>query len=202
METKNMFLDLTLAIDMNDPVVGKANQDQNSFMSQGHIGTHLDVYEGQGRPPAEYAVRRGIIVKVGEVGETEITEKVLEGYDVREGDFVIFHTGYLSKYSYGTRDYFRGHPQMSWDFVETLAKMNLGFIGLDFAGLRRGDEHGPADVLVGRHGGFIVENMNRIGELYEAVGKNEFKMHTGWTGLLGFSGLSCRVVAEIPDTVQ
>jgi kynurenine formamidase len=40
---KNMFLDLTLAIEMHDPVVGKANQDQNSFMSQGHIGTHLDV---------------------------------------------------------------------------------------------------------------------------------------------------------------
>lgn len=197
-----MFLDLTLAIDMRDPVVGKANQDQNSFMSQGHIGTHLDVYEGQARPPAEYAVRRGVIVDVGDVGETEITEDILEGYDVREGDFVIFHTGYLSKYSYGTRDYFHNHPQMSWDFIEVLARMKLGFIGLDFAGLRRGDQHGPADLLVGRHGGFIIENMNKIGELYQAVGKAEFRMHTGWTGFLGFSGLSCRVVAEVADTVR
>jgi hypothetical protein len=44
--------------------------------------------------------------------------------------------------------------------------------------------------------------MNKIDELYEAVGESEFKMHTGWTGFLGFSGLSCRVVAEIPGTVQ
>jgi len=27
-------------------------------------------------------------------------------------------------------------------------------------------------------------------------------MHTGWTGFLGFSGLSCRVVAELPAVVQ
>jgi len=197
-----MFLDLTLAIDMHDPVVSKGNQDQNSFMSQGHIGTHLDVYEGQARPPTEFAVRRGVIVYVGDIGETEITEKVLEGYDVREGDFVIFHTGYLSKYSYGTREYFSNHPQMSWDFIQILGKMNLGFIGLDFAGLRRGDEHGPADISVGENGGFIIENMNKIDELYSAVGKNEFKMYTAWTGFIGFSGLSCRVVAEIPDTVN
>src|SRR5690606_29385727 len=152
--------------------------------------------------PVEYAVRRGLIVDVGDVGDEEITDKVLAGHDIRAGDFVIFHTGYLAKHPYGTRDYFRGHPQMSWDFIETLARMKLGFIGLDFAGLRRGDQHGPADLLVGRHGGFIVENMNNVGALHQAAGRNEFTMHTGWTGFIGFSGLSCRVVAELPAAAQ
>jgi len=40
-----MLFDLTLAIEAHDRVVGKANQDQNSFMSRGHIGTHLEVHE-------------------------------------------------------------------------------------------------------------------------------------------------------------
>jgi hypothetical protein len=39
-----MLLDLTLAIGVHDSVVGKANQNQNSFMSRGHIGSHLDVH--------------------------------------------------------------------------------------------------------------------------------------------------------------
>jgi hypothetical protein len=73
-------------------------------MSRGHIGTHLDVYNGQANPPADYCERRGVLIDVSRVGGADIGEEVLEGRELREGDFVIFHTGQLQKFVYGTQD--------------------------------------------------------------------------------------------------
>lgn len=139
-----MLLDLTLSIEMNDPVVGKANMDQNSFMSAGHIGTHLDTYL-QSDIPLDYHARRGRVFDASAFAEKDIDSSVLIDQPVLAGDFVIFHTGFLDRFPYGTREYFRDHPQLSWELIDLLIAKKVSFIGIDAAGVRRGEEHGMAD---------------------------------------------------------
>lgn len=193
-----MLLDLTLSIEMNDPVVGKANMDQNSFMSAGHIGTHLDTYL-QSDIPLAYHARRGVVLDARGFGEADIDTSVLPDGAVEAGDFVIFHTGFLERFPYGTREYFRDHPQLSWALIDLLIDKKVSFIGIDAAGVRRGEEHGVADRKSEGGGVYIIENLANTTALSEAAGDRSFKVFTGWTGLKGYSGLSCRVIAECVD---
>lgn len=196
-----MFIDMTLSIHMDDPITKKVNQDHNSYMSQGHIGTHLDVYGDQKRPPAEFSKRKGILIDVGLVDEEEIDEAMFKKHlgdrQIDEGDFIVFHTGYLQQNPYGTIAYFKRHPQFSWGLVNYLATQKLAFVGLDFAGMRRGEEHGEADRIMGNAGTYIIENMDNVGKLRDAAGAKEFEVITGWNGFEGFSGLACRVIANV-----
>ncbi|MDR5761408.1 cyclase family protein [Caballeronia sp. LZ035] len=190
-----MLYDLTLSIDMNDPVVGKANMDQHSFMSAGHIGTHLDTYLQSPIPP-EFCVRQGKVYDATRFAGRDVDLSVLEGQPAEAGDFAIFHTGFLEKHRYGTREYFKDHPQLSWELIDHLIGAGVSFLGIDAAGVRRGDEHGVADRRAEEGGVYIIENLNNIGELARAAQDGDFRIFTGWTGLRGFSGLSCRVIAD------
>jgi kynurenine formamidase len=190
-----MFIDLTLSIDIDDSVISKASKDPNSYMSRGHIGTHLDVYDGQANPPAEYCERRAFLIDASKGANADIGQEVLRGQELHEGDFVIFYTGQLQKFVYGTKDYFKDHPQLTWDFINYLADQKLSFVGLDFAGLRRGEEHGPADAIFADHGSYVIENLDKVDQLREAAAGRPFRILTGWTGFKGATGLSCRVIA-------
>ncbi|WP_144141097.1 cyclase family protein [Paraburkholderia sp. BCC1884] len=190
-----MLHDLTLSIDMNDPVVGKANMDQHSFMSAGHIGTHLDTYLQSTIPP-EFCVRKGKVYDATAFAGRDVDLSVLDRQPPEAGDFAIFHTGFLEKYSYGTREYFKDHPQLSWELIDHLIEKGVSFIGIDAAGVRRGDEHGVADRRAEEGGVYIIENLANIGRLAHSAKEGDFKVFTGWTGLRGFSGLSCRVIAD------
>jgi kynurenine formamidase len=192
-----VLIDLTLSVDINDPVINKASNDQNSYMSRGHIGTHLDVYVPQPVPPVEYCERRGVLIDASAVSHAEIGVEVLEGHELREGDFLIIYAGWLEKHVYGSRDYFKDHPQFTWDLVNHLATRKLAFIGIDFAGMRRGDEHSPADRIIGEAGAYVIENMKSVDQLLDASKGRGIRMLTGWTGFKGSSGLSCRVVADV-----
>jgi kynurenine formamidase len=191
-----MLLDLTLTIDMNDAVVGKANMDQHSFMSAGHIGTHLDTYLHI-PIPTEFYQRKGKVYDATAFTNRDVDLSVLEGNPAEAGDFAIFNTGFLDKFPYGTREYFKDHPQLSWELIDHLIKAKVSFIGIDAAGVRRGDEHGLADRRSEEGGVYIIENLNNIGKLRDAMVSRDFKIFTGWTGLKGFSGLSCRVIADV-----
>lgn len=191
-----MLIDLSLAIALDDPVVGKANMDQHSFMSAGHIGTHLDTYLQ--RPiPTEFHRRRGRLVDASAHRGADIGFEVLAGRSPEPGDFVIFHTGQLQQHRYGTREYFAQHPQLSWALIDHLLACGVSFIGIDAAGVRRGDEHSQADRRAEAKGTYIIENLDNTGALLAAAGAQPFEVFTGWTGLRGFSGLSCRVIAEV-----
>lgn len=195
-----MLYDLTLSIDMNDPVVGKANMDQHSFMSAGHIGTHLDTYLQTPIPP-EFCVRRGKVFDATAFEGCDVDISVLGDQSVEAGDFAIFHTGFLDKHGYGTREYFKDHPQLSWELINHLIEAGVSFMGIDAAGVRRGDEHGVADRRAEAGGVYIIENLANIGVLAQAAHDSDFKVFTGWTGLRGYSGLSCRVIADFGGSV-
>jgi kynurenine formamidase len=191
-----MLIDLTLRIDMNDPVVGKANMDQHSFMSAGHIGTHLDSYL-QTTIPTEFYARHGKVYDARNFGERDVDLAILRDRPIEPGDFAIFHTGFMTRHAYGTRAYFRDHPQLSWALIDHLIEGGVSFIGIDAAGVRRGDEHGVADRRAEAGGVYIIENLANVDELSRAAHAQGFKVFTGWTGLKGFSGLACRVIAEV-----
>lgn len=195
-----MFIDLTVAVDMNDPIITKASKNNDSYMSRGHIGTHLDVYSGQEFPPAQYCVRRGVLIQIGDL-ESEIGVECLEGKDLQEGDFVIFYTGHLSRHTYATPEYYKTQPKFSWELVEHVSNRNFAFIGLDFPGMRSGEEHNTADRIVGSRGVYVIENLANIDLLNATTEKDDFELITGWTGFTGVSGLSCRVVARLQSPV-
>ncbi len=195
-----MFLDLTLSIAMDDPVVGKASMDQNSFMSAGHVGTHLDSYL-QTEIPTEFHSRPGKVVDATRYADAGIDVGIdaLATQTIERGDFVIFRTGHLGRTSYGTRDYFERHPQLSWEVIDFLIAREISFIGIDAAGVRRGDEHGVADRRAEDRGTYIIENIANVDQLWASASDRSFNVFTGWTGLKGFSGLQCRIIAAIPS---
>ena len=191
-----MYIDLTLSIDIQDPIIAKASADPDSYMSRGHIGTHLDVYGGQAFPPPHYCMRRGLLIDARDAGE-EIGLAILAGRELQAGDFLIFHTGHLARHVYGSRPYYQTQPKFSWDLVEHLAERDTGFIGLDFPGMRSGPEHNTADRIVGSRGGYVIENLANVDRLHAEAGDRTFLVCTGWTGFQGSTGLSCRVVAHL-----
>jgi kynurenine formamidase len=75
--------------------------------------------------------------------------------------------------------------------VDELLKKHISIIGIDFAGIRRGKEHTPADQYCADHGVFIVENL--VG-LDRVIGHSV--IHTYPMKYSGITGLPCRVIAE------
>jgi kynurenine formamidase len=192
-----MFIDLTLLVDVNDPMIAQASADPNNYMSRGHIGTHLDVYPGQAFPPIDYVKRRALLVDVSGLNGRDIDIDALAGLEIKDGDFLVFYAGHLEKFVYGAKEYYKTQPKFTWELVLHLAESKVAFIGLDFPGMRPGDEHGDADQMIGNGGGYVIENMANVDKLNGAVKGREFEILTGWTGYAGMSGLQCRVVADL-----
>jgi kynurenine formamidase len=192
-----MYLDLTLSISMDDPFVSLANMDQASLMSVGHIGTHLDTYLQTAIPP-EFCVRPGKVFDLRPLAGRDADLSVLGDQTVDKGDFVIFCTGQLARYGYSTREYFTGSEfsQLSWELADHLISRQVSFIGVDAGGARQGDDHQILDHRAEDNGVYIIENIANVPRLVDEAAGHGFRVITGWTGLRGFSGLSCRVVAE------
>ena len=193
-----MFVNLTLEVDLDDPIVKQAKDDpKNWYMSQGHIGTHLDVCPGQEPPPVEFCSRRGVLIDVRETGYKEIGVNVIESCDIVEGDFVVFYTGHLKVHEYGSPDYFNQQPRMTWELVDRLANSPVSLFGLDFPGMRARAEHGRAAMMCARGGKYVIENLDNVDRLHSLTGARPFRIFTGWTGFKGATGLSCRVTALV-----
>ena len=77
----------------------------------------------------------------------------------------MFHTGFISKETYGTKDYFTNHPQLSNELIDALLEKNICIIGIDCAGVKRGSEHTPKDQYCADRGVFIIENLCNLEQL-------------------------------------
>ncbi len=105
-----MLIDLTLSVDINDPVIQRASSDKG-YMSKGHIGTHLDVYVPQPIPPVEYCERNGVLIDASAVDNNdEIGVELLAGRTLQNTDFLIVYSGWLERHVYGPNDDDREHP--------------------------------------------------------------------------------------------
>lgn len=185
-----MLIDITLEITPKMVTDAQGNEKKSLV---GHLGTHFDVMNKEF--PLEYIKRDGIVFDVSKVLERDITLDDIDISKVHENMFVAFYTGFIEKEGYGSRVYFKEHPQLSNDLIETLLDKKVSIIGVDFAGVRRGAEHTPKDQYCADRGVFIIENLCSLKDV--VLEGSKFIAHTYPMKYAGVTGLPCRVVAEI-----
>ncbi|MCG9478690.1 MAG: cyclase family protein [Actinomycetia bacterium] len=186
-----MLIDITLKVtpEMMDHT---HKNEKKSF--DGHMGTHFDVMDQEF--PLEYTKRDAVVFDVSKTGDREIETDDIDPARVKAGMFVAFYTGFIERVGYGSKTYFSQHPQLSMDLIDKLLKKNISIIGVDFAGMRRGEEHSPKDQYCAQQGVFIIENLCNLKTLLGRSKHARFVAHTYPLNYAGMTGLPCRVVAQ------
>lgn len=177
-----MLVDITLKIALD--------QFQNLKAPIGHMGTHFDVMDKEF--PLEYTKRKGITFDVSNVKDRDIDIDDIQIDAIEKDMFVLFYSGFIEQYAYGSEIYSHHHPQLSDRLIELLIEKEISMIGIDFAGVRRGKEHTPKDQYCADHGVFIIENLCHLNEII-----GESIIHTYPMNYENMTGLPCRVIAEI-----
>ena len=191
-----MRIDLTYQLSREKISELSATSDSRdkSLISFGHMGTHFDT---MGKTfSLDYCECRGVIFDVSTLGERDIELADIDAGKISGGDFVLFCTGTSERYEYWSKDYSTHYPQLSWDVIKLLVDKKVHIIGIDARGLRKGAEHPEADKFCADNDVFIVENLVNLNKVV-ATGAQNFTVHTYPLNLVGFSGIPCRVVAEI-----
>jgi len=184
-----MKIDITLKI--TPQILESQNKNVNPTL-KGHLGTHFDVMDKEF--PLDYTSRKGVVFDVSKVKDRDIDVADVDLDKITCGAFVAFYTGYYNSTPYGSREYFKNHPQLSFALINALLDKEVSIIGVDFAGVRRGSEHTPTDQKCAQKNVFVVENLRDLNLL---LGADDITFHTYPISLEGLSGLPCRVVAEI-----
>ena len=186
------IIDLTWRVDLQTADKAKENLEK---AKGGHLGTHFDVMNKEF--PLEYMEREAVVFDVGECGtERDITLDDIDINEVPEGGFVAFRTGFIEQEGYGTKTYFRDHPQLSMELIGQLLNLGVAIIAVDFAGVRRGQEHTPTDQICADRGTFIVENVCNLATILNGQRYAHFIAGTYPVNFVGMTGLPCRVVAR------
>ncbi len=185
-----MLVDITLKI---TPKMIENAQNREKKAVAGHLGTHFDVMNKVF--PLEYLERDAIVFDVSKVENRDIDIADIDIEKVQKDMFVAFYTGHIERYEYGTEEYSKGHPQLSDELIEALLDKKISIIGVDFGGIRRGNEHPIKDQYCADRGVFIVENLYGIGEILKYTDK--CRISTYPMNYTQMSGLPCRVIAHI-----
>ena len=176
-----------------------ADMVQNAFANEkmvafGHLGTHFDCMNKEF--PWAFTKRNGVILDVSaQPGDDILPGEALFG-EVLPDDFAIFYTGYIARVPYGSREYFKDHPQLSYACIQALLDKKVSMIGIDCAGIRRGGEHTPTDQRCADQGVFVVENLCNLEKLLAGKSSAHCAVYTFPLNFGGMSGLPARVVAE------
>jgi len=166
------FIDLTVEVKKEKWEEIFSNEKMTAL---GHLGTHFDAMNKSFN--LEQAKKSGLVFDVSSVTDRDIETADIAGEKVTPGDFVLFHTGFLKKEGYGTKKYFTEHPQLSSDLIQFLLIKQAAMIGIDAAGIRRGEEHIPADQLCADNGVFVVENIDNLDILINKTGNKSFTIY-------------------------
>lgn len=191
-----MKIDLTypLTKEKISELLSTASSYDKNLLRFGHMGTHFDTL---GKTfLLDYSECRGIIFDVSTFGERDIEISNIDAEKICAGDFILLRTGISERYEYGSDDYSKYFPQISWELIKLLVEKKVRIIGVDTRGLRKGSEHPQADKFCADNDTFVVENLVNLDKII-AAGVESFKVHTYPLNLVGFDGIPCRVVAEI-----
>ncbi|WP_032122530.1 cyclase family protein [Clostridium amazonitimonense] len=187
-----MFIDLTTLITPKMVIDAEGNEKKALV---GHLGTHFDVMNKEF--PIEYVERNAIVFDVSTVKGRDIDITDIEILKVKSDMFVAFYTGFIEEEGYGSKRYFREHPQLSHNLIESLLDLEVSIIGIDCAGIRRGSEHTPKDQYCADRNVFVVENICNLKMLLLQESNKEFIANTYPVRYAETTGLPCRVVAKI-----
>lgn len=192
----NLMIDLTMKLSKDNPIFKRVLESERPFFALGHVGTHVDIMEGN-IIPLDYLNSRGVVFNVEEKRKEEVSSKDVNLDLVKENDFVFFYTGQIERFEYGSQDYFKDYPQLSNELIDQLIDKKIRFIGIDAAGVRRGKEHAPIDRKCARNGVFIIENLCHLGEIKKKFQMTEgFSVTSTWWDQEGMTGLPCKVIVE------
>lgn len=184
-----MWKDITLKV-TPDMVKDAQGNEKKAFL--GHLGTHFDVMDKVF--PLEYLRRDAYIFDVSSIKDRDIDVDDIDLDEVKEDMFIGFCSGFIEDETYGTRTYFKEHPQLSQELIKKLIERKISIIGIDFAGIRRGEQHPLADQYCADHGVFVVENLWGLSEVVGRCVVNTYPLN--YTDM---SGLPCRVIAEVSE---
>ena len=187
-----MKIDLTILVRKG---MLKGTREHVDVASSGHLGTHFDVMNKEF--PLEFTERCGIVFDVSQIKDRDVEISDIDMNLVKKDMFVAFYSGYIEKVPYGTKEYFKDHPQLSNELIEELLKRQISIIGVDCSGIRRGQEHGAADQKCADNGAFVIENLCNLKEILGDKISAEFIANTYPIKFEGMSGLPCRVIAKI-----
>lgn len=187
-----MLIDLSVKVSAR---IWKEKTGQEKMVSLGHLGTHFDVMNKEF--PLSFTKRNGLVFDVSNNILTDIDLNENELSLIKKDMFVAFHTGFIDNVGYGTKEYFKEHPQLSNQLIDQLLDKEISIIGVDFAGVRRGKQHTPKDQYCADHGVFVVENLCGLDQVLNGRNSSEFIANTYPINFEGMSGLPCRVIAEI-----
>ena len=185
---------IDLSIEVAPELREKALKNEEKTVG-GHIGTHFDVMDKEFT--LEFVRREGIVFNISNSRGNEINASCIDLDKIKENMFVGFYTGFLKETDYGTEQYFYEHPQLSKDLIDKLLAKDISIIGIDFAGIRRREEHSMMDQYCTNRGVFIIENLCNFNKILKNKQAALFKAYTFPIKYSGMSGLPCRVVAEV-----
>ncbi|EJP6474073.1 cyclase family protein [Clostridium botulinum] len=151
-----------------------------------HIGTHIDCYNlSKIELPSEMDVR---VIDVRNLDIIDIN--ILDNISIKEDSFVIFRTGYLENYGYGSEEYFNSKlsPYLTNDLVDKLLDLNVKLIGIDLSGIQHRKHHVAIDKYVENKGAYVVENICNLDKVY-----SEFKADLKWFQLEGATAIKVQI---------
>ena len=151
-----------------------------------HIGTHIDCYN-----LSKIELPSKIDVKVIDARKLDIIDiNILDNISIKEDSFVIFRTGYLENYEYGSEEYFnsKSSPYLTNDLVDKLLDLNVKLIGIDLSGIQHGKHHVAIDKYVEIKGAYVVENICNLDKV-----DSEFKADLKWFQLEGATAIKVQI---------
>lgn len=192
-----MKIDLSFRIkkEMLDEILSTVKATNEAAERSGHVGTHLDVMNGEFS--IDNIITNGKIFDISHIKTGEVKLEDLDLSGIKENDFVLFHSGILKQYGYGTEEYFSAYIELSDELVDYLIDKKVSFIGVDMAGAKKPKDHHSIDLHCAEKGIFIIENLVNLDLLLKETPKKSFTVYTFPTNMSGFSGLACRVIADI-----
>jgi kynurenine formamidase len=161
----------------------------------GHVGTHFDARDKEFS--IEKIITRGIVFDIRHIKTGEVTINDIDLNNVQPNDFIMFYSGVLNKFGYGTKEYFTTYVELSDELVDGLIAKNVSFIGVDMGGAKGPENHVRIDQYCADRGVFIIENLNNLDLHYEATKGKPFTTYTFPVNMSGFSGLPRRIIAEV-----
>ncbi|AEM79849.1 cyclase family protein [Thermoanaerobacter wiegelii] len=161
----------TLPIDINS--IGDTNYNFIYFLyGINHIGTHCDapahMIKGEktiDQISIDTFMGEAVIVDVDVKDSFEIGPDVLKGHEIREGNIVLFRTGYSRLWD--KEEYIKKSPYLSEELAKELVKHKVKAVGLDFISPDpvRDDITFPVHKILLASNIIIIENLNNLDKI-------------------------------------
>ncbi len=192
-----MKIDLSFKVDKKvlEEISVSLAQANLDLEKQGHVGTHFDAMNKEFS--IENIITRGRIFDISHIKTGEVKLQDLDLSNIEKGDFVMFYSGILKKLGYGPKEYFSTNIELSDELIDALINREVNFIGIDMNGAQKPANHLRIDTYCADRGVFIIENLDNLDVLLEKAADKPFTVYTFPVNMSGFSGLPCRVIAEV-----